>query len=107
MIAIENWCLTKTIGGNATISERNIFMAMLPNAEESARRILSIFVTHFNCRPNDVLAINNIQSVWLSSKLDNDDLKDGMEYAVNQGWIEILDVNRMSFKLTDEGFKQA
>ncbi len=82
-------------------------MATLPQPEESALKILSIFVTHFNCRPNDVLAINNIRSAWLSSKWNIDDLKDGMEYAVEQGWVEIVDVKKMSFKLTDEGFKQA
>ncbi|HIJ86936.1 MAG TPA: hypothetical protein HPP97_04535 [Desulfuromonadales bacterium] len=82
-------------------------MATLPQPEELARKILDIFVSHFKCRPNDVLLINNIQIVWLNSGLETDDLKDGMEYAVNSGWIEILNDNSMSFKLTEEGFKQA
>ena len=38
-------------------------MAKLPTAEESARKVLDIYVEKFNCRPGDVLLKNNFLAV--------------------------------------------
>lgn len=81
-------------------------MATLPTPEETSREILSIFVTSFNCRPEEVLRINNFHSIWHSRRLRAEDFKSGMEFAVNKGWIEVLK-GGSSFRLTASGFAEA
>lgn len=81
-------------------------MATLPTPEETAREILSIFVGHFNSRPGHVLRINNFLAVWHSRRLQSEDFKPGMEFAVEKEWVEVLD-NGISFRLTGAGFAEA
>lgn len=81
-------------------------MATLPTPEETAIEILSIFVNHFKCRADHVLRINNFLAVWHSRGLVAEDFKLGMEYAVEQGWVEIQPVDS-SFRLTKSGFAKA
>lgn len=64
-------------------------MATLPTHEEIAGEVLSIFVGHFNCRPEHVLRVNNFLAVWHSRGLEAEDFKPGMEFAVQRGWIKI------------------
>lgn len=84
-------------------------MATLPTPEETAREILAIFVEHFKCRPEDVLLINNFLAVWPNRGLAAEDFNTGMEYAVEQGWVEAQHQQtiRESFKLTSAGFAAA
>lgn len=81
-------------------------MATLPTNEEIAIEVLSIFVGHFNCRPEHVLSVNNFQAVWHSRGLEAEDFKPGMEFADQRGWIEILP-GGTSFRLTKDGFAAA
>ncbi len=78
-------------------------MATVPTREEIAREILSIFVGHFNCRPGEVLRINNFLAVWHARGLKAGDFKPGMEFAAESGWVEVLPGGN-SFRLTNDGF---
>ena len=82
-------------------------MAKLPTPEESARRVLYIFVNHFSGRPGWVLRWINFEAANEKKRyLHYDDVGPGMEYAVKQGWIEALP-DGDSFKLTEAGFAAA
>ncbi|WP_414912591.1 hypothetical protein [Pseudomonas sp. IT-P44] len=81
-------------------------MATMPTPEETAREILTIFVHHFNHRPDHVLRVNNFTAVWHSRGLEAADFKPGMIFAAQQGWVEVLP-NGESFKLTAKGFSEA
>ena len=81
-------------------------MATIPTPEQSAREILSIFVTGANLRAGHSLQRNNFFQVWIDRGLHDDDFKPGMDYAQQQGWVEIFD-NGSSFRLTESGFAQA
>jgi len=78
-------------------------MTTLPTPEKSAHEILSIFVDYFNRRSGEVLQINNFQSVWFDRGWRGEDLKTGIEFAVQQRWIEILN-GGTSYRLTEAGF---
>ena len=81
-------------------------MATIPTPEQSAREILSIFVTHANMRPGNSLQLNHFFGIWIERGLHDEDLKHGMDYAQEKGWVEIHD-NGYSFRLTESGFAQA
>jgi hypothetical protein len=75
-------------------------MATIPTPEETALKILDIF-KHFNCRPGNVLHRLNF-----FSRIEAEDFAPGVEFAAQQGWIEILKKGA-SFKLTAAGFAKA
>lgn len=81
-------------------------MATLPTPDQAAREILSIFVAHFQLRPGKVLQINNFHTVWQSRGLQSEDFKLGMEFAAENGWVEVIG-DGSSFRLTDAGFAKA
>jgi hypothetical protein len=81
-------------------------MATLPSPEKTAREILNIFTFHFNCRPDQILRINNFLAIWHERQLDSTDFKPGMEFAAKNGWVEVQP-NGDSFKLTSTGFAEA
>jgi len=76
-------------------------MATITSPEESARKILSLFVKHFSCRPGHVLVPNNL----LSRGLSKEDLNKGLEFAKQKGWIETTKGSQ--YKLTESGFSEA
>jgi len=78
-------------------------MATRPTAEEAARRILSIFKEK-GSRPGDVLFTSHFLTAFATGQWRASDFKPGAEYAVAQGWIEV--VVRDKFKLTDAGFSE-
>ncbi|MGE4295276.1 MAG: hypothetical protein AB7E49_06210 [Campylobacterales bacterium] len=78
-------------------------MAKIPTPQETAIRILDIFVNHFNCRPDHVLRINNFIGVWHKKGLHWEDFVPGMEYAAETGLVEVLE-GGVSFRLTQTGF---
>lgn len=80
-------------------------MANVPNSEESARKILAIFVEHFNSRAGYVLRGNNFMAVMHDYKLTASDFNEGLAFAVKQGWVEIPNDN--SYQLTQAGFEEA
>ena len=76
-------------------------MATIPTPEETARQILKIFVDPpYRCRAGDVLQYRNFVG-----KIDNRDFDPGMQYAIQQGWIQ--DLGKGSYKLTQTGFDEA
>lgn len=81
-------------------------MVKIPTPEETAIEILAIFVNHFKSRTGNVLGLGNFLSVWHNRGLAADDFKAGMEYAAQQGWVDILPGGE-SFKLTELGFSKA
>jgi hypothetical protein len=72
-------------------------MAIIPTPEKTALAILDIFVNHFGCRPGNVLERR------IFNTLAAEDFAPGMEFAVQQGWTEVLR-GGSSFKLTAAGF---
>jgi hypothetical protein len=77
-------------------------MATIPTPEETALKILDIF-KHFNCRPGNVLDRLNF-----TRKIAAADFAPGMEFAAQQGWVEVLSGgSSFSFKLTAAGFAKA
>ncbi len=81
-------------------------MATVPTPEETAQKILAIFLISFKFCPGSVLTSHNIIGVWNNSGLHHADLKPGLDYAEEQGWIEIFDGGN-SIRLTAVGFAQA
>jgi hypothetical protein len=84
-------------------------MAIIPTPEETALAILDIFVNfvnHFELRPGDVLDIRKLKAVWFKRGLAAEDFAPGMEFAVQQGWIEIIRKGA-SFMLTAAGYAKA
>lgn len=79
-------------------------MATRPTPEESARKILWIYVNHFKLDVGGVLAKNNLM-VCQEYGLSVDDQNGGMTYAIQQGWIE--PVQNGGYRLTDAGFAEA
>ena len=75
-------------------------MAIIPTPEKTALAILDIFVNHFGCRPGNVLERR------IFNTLAAEDFAPGMEFAAQQGWIEIIRKGS-SFKLTAAGFAKA
>lgn len=80
-------------------------MAKIPTAEESAQKILAIFVQHFNARAGHVLRGNNFMAVVHDYQLTASDFNQGIEFAVEQAWVETPDEN--SYRLTQAGFDAA
>lgn len=81
-------------------------MAKLLTPAETAKEILSLFVDHFNCRPDEVVQFRNFNIIWATRRLRAEDFKPGMEYAVGEGWVEVLR-NGYAFRLTASGFAAA
>ena len=65
-------------------------MATIPTPEDCAHEILSVFVTTFNRRPGEYLPINSFYKEMDKRRLRMDDFRSGLNYAVTQGWLEIL-----------------
>lgn len=83
-------------------------MASLPTHEDIAREILNIFVSHFNCRAGAALGTSNFMAVWHKRGLATEDFQPGMQFAVQQGWVEVSEAAvGNNFKLTAAGYSQA
>ena len=82
-----------------------MMMAVLPTPQESARKVLHVFVSHFNCRPGDVLQKNNLMVCMTHYQMRSEDLASGLEYAEKMGWLEATD--RGGVRLTEAGFLAA
>ena len=74
-------------------------MATTPSAEDSARKILSIFKAHHR-RAGEVIVAGALQRALAA---DPRYLQAGMAFAVEKGWVENLG---NSFRLTEAGFAQ-
>ena len=78
-------------------------MATLPTSEENARKILEIF-EHFDKRSGEGIMSKNILAVAVKRNWRMDDIRDGLEWGLSNGWFE--EGNNDSFKLTDVGFAE-
>ena len=81
-------------------------MARLAPPEETAQKILSIFVSYLRSRPGDIVMARRLRTAWGGQLLNVEDFVPGMEYAVEKGWVEVLRDGE-SFRLTDAGFVAA
>ena len=81
-------------------------MATVLTPEETAQKLLAIFVTDFELRPGNVLPLESIIDVGNRWGPHDADFKPGLDYAEEQGWIEISDSGN-SVRLTETGFAQA
>ena len=81
-------------------------MAPAPTSRETALKILEIFVSCLKRRPGSVLSSFDIVAVWDRCGLHHADLKPGLDYSEEHGWIAIFDKGN-SFRLTETGFDQA
>ena len=78
-------------------------MATMPTPEQSARKILWIYVNHFGCYAGHTLSKSNLM-VCQEYGLTEEDQNKGMAYAINQTWLEPTD--NEEFRLTGEGFRE-
>lgn len=77
-------------------------MAVLPTPEENGRKILQIY-SHFNSRPGNVLRVSNLAAVGLRRRWLSSDLQQGLEFAIERGWIR---EKNGGFELTETGFEK-
>lgn len=75
-------------------------MATLPTPEQNGRLVLAVF-EHFKSRPGHVLQPRNFISIFANNRWEMDDLKQGLAYAEEQGWIEDA---QNGIRLTEAGF---
>jgi hypothetical protein len=78
-------------------------MAELPTPEKSARYILAIYKEK-DIRPGQGLMQQNFNIPFAQPGWRGSDWKPGMDYAIEQGWIERGQNN--FYLLTDAGYKE-
>jgi hypothetical protein len=74
------------------------------SSDDSARRILKMFAD-LKARPGHVLKDGHVFLGFAGSGFDLTDFKPGLEYAVEQGWVEVAEPS--GYRLTTEGFSAA
>jgi len=79
-------------------------MAKAPSAEDAARYIISVYIAH-NLRAGHALRTGNFMSAFDQPGWQPGDFKPGMEYAIEQKWIEMSRPDH--FVLTPAGFAEA
>jgi hypothetical protein len=79
-------------------------MAAAPTAEDSARRILHIFL-EFGHRSGDVMQQNSFIAPFAEPGWKASDFNAGITFAISEGWLE--SVSSASYRLTDLGFGEA
>ena len=78
-------------------------MAKMPTPEENAHRILEIF-SKFEMRPGEVLPPGAVLTNWIKMvSARTDDLNNGLQYAVEHGWI--TQKTDEKYELTETGFE--
>jgi hypothetical protein len=76
-------------------------MAVLSTIE-NAHKILEIY-KHFASRPGHVLRVYNFVAVGARRRWDMNDLQQGLESAIERGWIA---ARAGEFELTESGFAE-
>ncbi len=74
------------------------------SAEDSARYVLTIFI-RLRCLAGQTVLMNNLTLPFSQDGWQLDDLAAGLQYGVEQGWIEIGKGEKF-VKLTEAGFAQ-
>ena len=62
-------------------------MVTRPTPEMSARKVLAVFLS-FQVRPGNYLPIQSLRSGWKKKGLHFEHLPQGIEYSLQQGWVE-------------------
>lgn len=75
-------------------------------AEETALAILDVVVNHFMLKPGDVQITPVFLRVWEGKGQDEELFEPGLNYAAQQGWVEIA-ADGGTFTLTQSGFDVA
>ena len=78
-------------------------MATATTPEEAARQVLRVF-QKFNVQPGNAVDGGAFMGPFSSLGWTADDLRAGMEYSLQQGWIR--HVGRDAVTLTDAGFAE-
>jgi len=79
-------------------------MATLPTPEACGRRVLCVF-DKFHVRPGDGLMLQNLLCVWFDDgEWTGNDLQSGIDFALDQGWIERTAQRKHWYILTEEGY---
>src|SRR6516225_7683957 len=76
-------------------------MATVPTPEESARTILS-FLKLKDLHPNEMVMASQVNQQFLTNGGKAPAYAEGIEYAIERGWLEPLTKDR--FRLTETGF---
>ena len=83
-------------------------MAKEPAAEDSARRILDLFVNHFHLSTGSALSLSDFLGKFERRGFRNLHFQVGMRFAIDNGWVA---PNRResasSYTLTSAGFGEA
>jgi hypothetical protein len=77
-------------------------MTVLATQEENGLKILEIY-NHFGSKPGHVLGVNNFVAVGARRRWEMRDLQQGLEFALQRGWIRQKDGG---FELTETGFAE-
>jgi hypothetical protein len=75
----------------------------MPTPEVSARAILSFFKLK-DVRPNEMLVAGQVNQQFLTNGGQAADYAEGIQYAIERGWLEPLTNNRL--RLTETGFAE-
>lgn len=76
-------------------------MAVAPTREDNGRKVLDVY-QHFNSEAGDVLRANNFVAIAARWNWRTKYLTEGLEYAVERGWIEELSTG--GIRLTQAGY---
>jgi hypothetical protein len=76
-------------------------MATLPTVEDAAKHIVATFISS-GARPGYVLSERCVIRAFWSAPWSPDDFEPGLDFAINQGWIERAPSGE--FRLTQAGF---
>lgn len=80
-------------------------MASIPTAEESARKIICIYVNNFNLQAGGVLLVNNFLNFFSENNWKISDFNAGLKYSITNEWLEFK--TKDSYALTYKGFLEA
>lgn len=75
-------------------------------AEQTARRIVALLAHELEREPGDALALNEFLGTWKANGHAVSELREGLDFATDQGWIEVTD-NGARFALTRAGLDEA
>lgn len=78
-------------------------MAIVPAAEETARKILRAMVHRMKIRAGEGAPLGAVRYNAQAEGVEARDFVDGLEHAVNQGWTEYGE-DRPWVGLTEKGF---
>lgn len=80
-------------------------MAEAPSPADVARMILDRFKS-LDSRSGNELPANHIAAIQVANHLSESEMNAGLQYAGEQGWIEIENTNNLSIQLTESGFAE-